>query len=34
MSRKEQFTILPADQAKVEEFVASATRAARQGAMA
>jgi threonine synthase len=34
MSRKEQFTTLPADQAKVEEFVASASRAARQGAMA
>jgi len=34
MSRKEQFTMLPADQAKVEEFVARASRAARQGAMA
>jgi threonine synthase len=34
MSRKEQFKTLPADQARVEEFVASASRAARQGAMA
>ncbi|MGE0061046.1 MAG: threonine synthase [Xanthobacteraceae bacterium] len=34
MSRKEQFTTLPADQAAVEKFVASASRAARQGAMA
>jgi threonine synthase len=34
MSRKEQVARLPADQAKVEEFVARASRAARQGAMA
>jgi threonine synthase len=34
MSRKEQFTTLPADQSAVEKFVANTSRAARQGAMA
>ncbi len=33
-SRKERVTVLPADQAAVEKFVASASRAAREGAAA
>jgi threonine synthase len=32
--RKERVTVLPADQAAVERFVASASRAAREGAAA
>jgi threonine synthase len=33
-TRKERVTVLPADQAAVEKFVASASRAAREGAAA
>ena len=31
-NKAERFTVLPADQAKIEEFVAGASRAAREGA--
>jgi threonine synthase len=33
-TRKERVTVLPADQAQIEQFVLSASRAAREGAMA
>ena len=33
-SRKERVTVLPADQAAVEKFIVSASRAAREGAAA